>query len=159
MFLSIKYAGWFMCSKIGEFEGYRAIMWKCCIPLLDIAWYRSNSPILLPINQPAYFMERNMEYIHIYIYYKRLHTASKPDCCHGKMETPDKNRNTSPIIDVFRTASFWFHNIFSSYLALWHVLEDFFILLTSHIKASASRAGYYKELHTASKPDCCHGKI
>ena len=29
----------------------------------DIARYRSNSPILLHINQPAYFMERNMEYI------------------------------------------------------------------------------------------------
>ena len=28
MFLSIKYTGWFMCSKIGEFEGYRAISWE-----------------------------------------------------------------------------------------------------------------------------------
>ena len=30
---------------------------------LDIAQYLSNSTILLHINQPAYFMERNMEFI------------------------------------------------------------------------------------------------
>ena len=29
----------------------------------DIAQYLLNSPILLHINQPVYFMERNMEYI------------------------------------------------------------------------------------------------
>ena len=49
----------------------------------DIAWYHSNSPILLHINRTAYFMERKMEYIYTMV---------------------SENRYTSPKIDVFWTA-------------------------------------------------------
>ena len=47
---------------------------------LEIARYPSNSPILLNINQPAYFMERNMEYIYILRTTQRTNTGQVLPC-------------------------------------------------------------------------------
>ena len=57
----------------------------------DIARYRSNSPILLHINQPAYFMERNMEYFYISRITQCTNTGRVPACTKEPVDSTDAN--------------------------------------------------------------------
>ena len=57
----------------------------------DIAQYPSNSPILLHINQPAYFIERNMENIYILRTTQRTNTGQVPACSQEPVDSTDAN--------------------------------------------------------------------
>jgi len=60
-------------------------------PSRDIARYHSNSPILLHINQPAYFMETNMEYIYISRTTQRTSTRHVSACSQEPADSIDAN--------------------------------------------------------------------
>ena len=57
----------------------------------DIAGYHSNSTILLHINQPAYFMERNMENIYISRTTQRTNTGQVSACSQEPEDSTDAN--------------------------------------------------------------------
>ena len=57
----------------------------------DKAQYHSNSTILLHINQPAYFMERNMENIYISRTTERTNTGQVSTCSQDPEDSTDAN--------------------------------------------------------------------
>ena len=64
---------------------------QCILQVRDIARYVSNSTILLHINQPAYFMERNMENIYISRTTQRTNTGQVSACSQEPVDSTDTN--------------------------------------------------------------------